>query len=332
MFKRFLASSVAALAAALSAGVASAATPPAQFDHVYTIVMENQSFDNLVGRNYVDSNGNIGRPDTPYITNLAVTAGLSTLYFGVTHPSLPNYLAMIAGDYFKVQDDNDSCYAVPAPGAGCHQIDAPNLVDRLEANKLTWTALEQSMPSAGFLGDQFPSAAPRLYAQKHNPFVYFKDIATNKARLHLIKPLTNATLSAVLDNPPNFTYIVPDQCHDMHGTTTCTNFDILLQTGDDEVKTLVTRIEASRGFTKRSAIFIVWDEDDYSSNFGCCSSLPSLGGGHTLALVVSSSSFKLRSAVPMNHYSLLRTVLAGFGLAPLGHSNDADVAPMWSLF
>ena len=295
-------------------------------------MMENQSFDNLVGHNKVDpATGNILQPDTPYITNLAVTSGLATLYFGVTHPSSPNYLATISGDYFGVQDDNSSCYAEPVPDAACHAISAPNLVDRLEAKSLTWTALEESMPTAGFLGTQYPGAAPRLYAQKHNPFVYFKDIATNPQRLAKIQPLTSNTLAATLANPPNLTYIVPNQCDDMHGTTTCPNLDSLLQTGDAYLKSLVSKIVASPSFTRRSAIFVVWDEDDYSSNFGCCSSLPALGGGHTLALVVRARARYARSATPMNHYSLLRTILEGFGLPPLGHSNDRDVAPMWEL-
>jgi len=161
--------------------------------------------------------------------------------------------------------------------------------------------------------------------------VYFKDIAKNPQRLAHIKPLTPRSLGETLAKPPNFTYIVPDQCHDMHGTTTCSDFDGLLQSGDHYLGETVPRILASSGFTSHSAIFVVWDEDDYSSNFGCCSSLPGLAGGHTLALVISDHSSHKRSATPMNHYSLLRTILQGFDLTPLGHSNDADVVPMWEL-
>ncbi len=332
MLRKALATAAVCAASALALSVPSPASASERFDHVYVIVMENQSFDNLFGRNKVDpTTGIILQPDTPYITGLAQTVGLSTLYFGVTHPSLPNYLAQIAGDYFGVQDDNSSCFEVPAPEPGCHQVDAPNLVDRLEAKHLTWDVLEQSMPSIGYLGSQYPSAAPRLYAQKHNPFVYFKDIAKNSQRLAHIKPLTARSLGETLANPPNFTYIVPDQCHDMHGTTTCSDFDGLLQSGDHYLQEIVPRISSSGGFTSHSAIFVVWDEDDYSSDFGCCSSLPGLGGGHTLALVVSTHSSHKRSAIPLNHYSLLRTILQGFDLAPLGHSNDADVVPMWEL-
>ena len=327
------------LAAALSSAAVLALAPAAasaqpSFDHVYVVVMENQSFDDIIGRDRVNpSNGNIEGPDTPYITTLATqSSGMAELYFGVTHPSLPNYLAMIAGDYFGIQDDNDSCFAKPPPGPGCHAINGTNLVDSLESAGMTWTVLEQSMPRPGFLGDSWPkSANPRLYAQKHNPFVYFTDIASNSTRLSHIIPLTSTTLQQTLASPPTFTYIVPNQCHDMHGTTTCTSFDGLLREGDRTVQSLVTAITGSAGFTARSVIFVVWDEDDYSSKFGCCSSKPHRGGGHTLALVVDQNHTWRASALPMNHYSMLKTIEEGLGLPLLRHSADSDVLDMSSL-
>lgn len=316
----------------LAFGATPASAQPS-FDHVYVLMMENQSFDNLVGRDVVNASGNPTTPDTPFITQLATQySGVATLYYGVTHPSLPNYLTQIAGDYFNVQDDNDSCFAVPPPGPGCHTLTGTNLVDTLEQAGKSWVVLEQSMPRAGFLGDQWPkSGAPRLYAQKHNPFVYFSDIASNSARMQKILPMTQTTLAQTLSNPPSFTYIVPDQCHDMHGTTTCTDFDGLLREGDREVSKLVTEITGASTFTANSVLLVVWDEDDYSSNFGCCDSKRRLGGGHTLAMVVDKNPYWRASAVPMNHYSLLKTIEEGLGLPLLGHSADPNVPDMMSL-
>ncbi|MBV9333762.1 MAG: hypothetical protein JO146_07120, partial [Candidatus Eremiobacteraeota bacterium] len=76
-------------------------------DRIIVIVMENHSFDDVIGR--TDPSGN--RLVTPFLTQAALTDRLATLAFGVAHPSLPNYLSMIAGDYFGVHDDNGSCYA-----------------------------------------------------------------------------------------------------------------------------------------------------------------------------------------------------------------------------
>ncbi|HMD02276.1 MAG TPA: alkaline phosphatase family protein, partial [Candidatus Baltobacteraceae bacterium] len=219
-----------------------------------------------------------------------------------------------------------SCYAQPAQSP-CDTAPGLNLVDTLEGKGLTWTALMQSMPSAGFLGPRYPASGPTLYAQKHNPFVYFNSVASNPVRLAKIVPLTDLSLSQTVAHLPNFTFIVPDQCNDMHGTSTCSDFDGLLKAGDAMVKKLTFAVLNSPSFTRKSALFIVWDEDDYSSNLGCCDSLPSLGGGHTLALVMTKKTNPRRSAVPINHYSLLRTIEEGFGLPYLGNSGDPINVP-----
>jgi phospholipase C len=125
------------------------------FDRVIVIVMENHGFDNVIGAlDPRDATGS--KLITPFITQLALNSGLATYYFGVTHPSLPNYLSMIAGDFFGVQDDNDSCFN-RNHGVNCHGFDVPNLIDQLEAHRLSWESLQQSMPSIGFLGSRFPA-------------------------------------------------------------------------------------------------------------------------------------------------------------------------------
>ena len=187
-------------------------------DRVFVIMMENHGFDEVIGP-LVNPN-NTGDPNepllTPFITNLAFTQGLATFYFGVTHPSLPNYLATIAGDFFGVQDDNDSCFATPVTSTPCHNFTAPTIVDQLEARNISWEAFMESAPSIGFLGSRFPVAetAQKLYAQKHNPFVYFNSIATNPSRLAKIKPFDLTVFKAELSNPkqmPRYVYIVPNQ-------------------------------------------------------------------------------------------------------------------------
>jgi phospholipase C len=334
MLRRLTAAAGLAAAALLMSAASPAFAQPKSFDHVFVIMMENQSFDELIGRNVIDSNGNpTGAFDTPFLTFEAPSlSGYAFQYYGVTHPSLPNYLASIGGDYFDVQDDNPSCFAQPPPGPGCHLVNANNLVDNLENKGLTWTVLEESMPKVGWLGTQYPGSAPRLYAQKHNPFVYFQDVATNSARLSHILPLTPKYLGPALSNPATVTYIVPNQCHDMHGTTTCSNSDKLLSEGDGYLKKLVQQVVTSSGFTANSALFVVWDEDDYSSRLWCCSSPRGDGGGHTLGLVFSSTSAGKQSLTQYNEYSMLRTIEEGLGLPYLGHSGDSAVAPMWDLF
>jgi phosphatidylinositol-3-phosphatase len=322
MHKRIF-GSVAASVAMLAALLLSSAPAPAapKIQHIVYLMMENQGFDDVIGHEAASY-----ALDTPFITQIAFQYGLETMSFGTTHPSLPNYLSLIGGSYYGVQDDNASCYAVPKQ-TPCDTANGMNLIDLLEAKKLTWVAYEQSMPSAGYLGPQFPTnpKGPVHYAQKHNPFVYFKDIATNATRLKNIQPLNSmTTLAMALANPataPAFTFIVPDQCHDMHGTNDCPSGDALLVEGDKYVQQVVTTVMKSKTFAANTAIIVSWDENDYSSNIGCCGSNYPHGGGH-MATIVITANYKapIQIAIPSNHYSELRTIEDLLGLPHLGNS------------
>jgi phosphatidylinositol-3-phosphatase len=260
---------------------ASAQTIAPAVKHIFVIMLENHSQSSVIG----DVNA-------PYITNLAHTTAMATNYFGVTHPSMPNYVAAISGSNWFVNDDN------PA-----NRFDHTNLVDQLEANRLTWGAYMESMPSAGYLNDFWPSSSQQLYASKHNPFVLFNDIRSNPARLAHDKPYTAlAGDLAKEQTTPNFVWITPNQCHDMHGGvftavapdgsdgTPCpfgsakndANDAALKAKADNFVRGAVTTIEASPAWKGGSAaIFILTDENDFTGNAatdgwesaaGCCDS------------------------------------------------------------
>src|SRR5229473_6295480 len=87
------------------------------FRHVFVIMMENTRFNTL-----------IGNPNAPFTNYLAVTAGLASNYFGVAHPSQPNYIAATSGSTNGVTSDNDVT------------INVPNIVDQMEAHGKTWKA------------------------------------------------------------------------------------------------------------------------------------------------------------------------------------------------
>ena len=333
--------------AAACAGVAFAGDNDGRrdFDRVFVIMMENHGFDQVVGQLAPTANAELPNQPllTPFITNLALNNGLATFYFGVTHPSLPNYLATIAGDFFGVQDDNDSCFANPPPTVlPCHNFTAPTIVDQLDAKNISWEVLMETAPTVGFLGRRFPTTGQTLYAQKHNPFVYFNNIATNPSRLAKIKPFDLAAFKTELNNAKQmarFVYIAPNQCNDQHGTSgiippgsaDCSTDALTMAAGDKFVKDTVTAITTSPSFTRRSAIFIVWDENDFSAQLSCCKPSPTgVGGGHATGIVVTKNGKPIRSAVAMDHYSLLATIEDGFDLPRLANAKTANT--MWSLF
>jgi phosphatidylinositol-3-phosphatase len=254
-------------------------------DHVFLIMLENHSQSSVID----DANA-------PFITSLAHTYAMAANYYGVTHPSQPNYIATISGSNWGVNDDQPT-----------NTYDHLNIADQLEQHHLTWAAYMDSMPSVGFTGQQYPSDNA-LYVNKHNPFVLMDDIRSSTKRLANIKPYTQFAADMKAKTLPNFVWISPNQCHDMHGGvyskvatdgsdgTPCpygstkddANDAALKQKADDFVKGAVTTIMSTTAWkTGRSAIFILTDENDFTgdkttdgweSAAGCCDS-PNLGKG-----------------------------------------------------
>jgi acid phosphatase len=100
--------SLAAAAAVIGFSPASAlatATPAAHYDHVFVIVEENHSFMDV-----------IGNPAAPNLNALASRYGLATQYYGVTHPSEPNYVALLGGSPFGVKSDDATTCNGCTPG------------------------------------------------------------------------------------------------------------------------------------------------------------------------------------------------------------------------
>lgn len=288
-----------------------------RYQHIFEIVLENHSYEQV-----------IGNPNAPRINALARRYGLATQSFGVTHPSEPNYVALIGGSFFGIQDDN--AYDQTTNGVN-HTIDQPSLAQQLEQAGLTWKDYQQTMPSAGFKGYDFGNG---LYKSKHNPFLNFASMQNDPAELAKMVPDTQLFADLATNSVPNFSFIVPDQCHDMHGVSGCTDDTGLMQMGDSYVGDVVTTIMASQTWKEgNNAIVVTWDEDDFAaSNLGCCDANP--GGGHIATIVITNHGPRgLQDPTPYNHYSLLQTIQDAFGLGCLQNTCDtANVKPMTPLF
>ena len=93
----------------------------------------------------------------------------------------------------------------------------------------------------------------------------------------------------------NYSLIVPDQCHDMHGTGGCPDTNGLIANGDQYVGNTVNEVMSSPTWRQgNNAIVVTWDEDDYSdqgaTGTGCCGFDP--GGGHVVTIVITNHDFR----------------------------------------
>ena len=288
MLRRLVSASVVAL---LGIAVPSAAAPAATasvpvLDHVVVIVMENRSYNEVIG--------------APYISSLARQGAVAGSYFAIEHPSLPNYAELTSGQSFP--NAGTDC----SPGPGC-MSSARNLSDSISAAGRTWKAYAESMGSPCNLADS------GLYATRHVPFLYYTDISAATCRANVVDYSKLTTDFASASTTPSLAFVTPNLIDDMHDGT--------VAQGDAWLSRNVPSILATPAFTtQRSALFVVWDEDDGTQNNQVA--LLAIGSGVSQGYV---------SATPYTHYSLLRTIEAALGLPALT-GNDAAASAMDDLF
>ena len=274
-----------------------------QLKHIFLIMMENHDASQIYGNT----------ADAPYLNQLANGYGMATRYFGVTHPSLPNYLSLISGSFQGVFDD---CVAGAVCSGVTHMFGGQTLVDQLEAHHLTWKAYMQGLPYTGYTGGY-----AGLYGQKHDPFMYFSTIRNSAARMQRIVPLTQWNTDITSGALPNFVWITPDVCRDMHGASGsgvggCASYDGIIALGDAFVRSLVPQIMHSSAWNEGAAIVIAWDEGNSSA--GCCKGPAGNGGGNVPLIVITSQGpHHIVSNTDYNHYSLLGTIEQLWGLGCL---------------
>jgi hypothetical protein len=218
-----------------------------------------------------------------------------------------------------------------------------NIADQLVEHGKTWKSYQENLPpygadkvnnSDGLISDvtQAEPGMPKLYAVKHNPFVYFANIEEgSNPQLSLKRVVGFERLFSDLatGNVPNLSFIVPNQCHDQHGRGTsevgpgCSDDQNAIAQGDAAVSVLIPAIKNSPAWKHgNNVIVLVWDENDYSS----------LPNQVVTTVDTSYAPTGKVSNVKYNHFSLLKTLEAGFGLGYINHAADKNVKLMTDLF
>jgi hypothetical protein len=268
--------------ALVAARGAAAVQPAPAFEHVVVVVFENKEVSSV-----------LGSPSAPTFNSYARAYATLTRYYGVTHPSLPNYLALVSGSTQGITSDCVSC-----------NVDARSLADTVEGSSRTWKAYLEGLPARGFLG-----GFSGRYAKKHDPFAYFRPVANVPARRQRLVPLGELAADVKAATLPDFSLVVPDLCHSMH--------DCSVRVGDAWLRRTVGPLLT----LPNTVIFVVFDEGASNAR----------GGGHVPALAVGTAirrHSKFRGLT--NHYGLLRTIEQAWGLPRLGRSATAKpITGIW---
>jgi phosphatidylinositol-3-phosphatase len=253
---------------------------------VFVIVMENHDWSSIAGS-----------ASAPYINGtLLPQSSYATRYFGVRHPSEPNYLWLEGGTDYGINDDADP--------SSHHLPNRDHLVSLLDQAGISWKAYEESIDGA-----QCPLLSHDLYAAKHDPFVFFDDVtdgenAQSPRCISHVQPLADLSADLQANTLPRYAFIAPNLCNDMHGASGCADPD-LVHAGDAWLAQWIPRLQASPAYAS-GVIFITWDENE--------------GGNASVGLVVLSPLAKgggYANALTYTHSSLLRSVQEIFRAGPL---------------
>jgi hypothetical protein len=306
-----------ALAALAPASATSAASAFPQYNHVFLLIDENH------GANTI-----LGNPAAPEINALANDYGLATSYTGVADPSEPNYVAMLGGSAFGINSDDPYFF----PG---HTVSAPNLMSQMEQAGLSWKGYFQDMPYAGYRGYCYPAKCNGIpdsdteYVAKHNGIVNFANMQT-PAEFAKQEPLQQLSTDLASGNVPNLSYIVPDECHDMHGAPPwCVDSgksgDVsdtwLVAQGDAFVGRTVNQITSSPVWASgNNAIVVTFDEANVKT------------GKVATVVVTNHGPRAVKDNTSYNHYSLLASLQQTFGLGCLQNSCSAtSMTPLFQI-
>jgi hypothetical protein len=269
---------------------------------VFLIVLENHNWSSIMGN-----------PSAPYINQtLLPIASYAERYYTPphNHPSLPNYLWLVAGTNFGIGDDN--------PPRDHSLTTSHQLMALLDKARIPWKAYEESAGS-----NTCPVSDHDLYAVRHDPFVYFNYVTARASYCaQHVRPSSQLAADLMHNAVARYNFITPDVCNDMHDQ--CAPINDTVKQGDAWLARTVPRILTSRAYRGGGVLFIVWDEGSGDSD----------GPIGLMALSPYARGHRYAGSLHYTHSSLLRTVEEIFSLHPLlGDAARArDLKQLFSAF
>ncbi|KAK8129871.1 hypothetical protein PG999_002251 [Apiospora kogelbergensis] len=262
----------------------SAIVPGRVFDRFISIWLENQDFVEV-----------IKDPDFAHLKRRGI---LQTRYYANTHPSQPNYLASVAGDYFGLNHDE----RVRVPD------NVSTIVDLLDTRGISWGGYFEHMPGPGYLADfSLDAHGAWDYVKKHNHFASFDSINKNGTRLTQLRSFDAFRRHLAAGTVPQFVMMSPDMLNDGHNTTLA----YATKWAREFLLPILEDTRAHSLWKERTVIQLTYDEsDDYGKPNRIASLL--LGTG------LPESLKGTEDGTFTTHYSVLATAQNNWDLPTLG--------------
>ncbi|OJA12318.1 hypothetical protein AZE42_07339 [Rhizopogon vesiculosus] len=231
-------------------------------------------------------------------TNLSTQGITLTGYFGVTHPSQPNYLAATGGDFWGLASDD--LESVPT--------NMSTIVDLLDQKNISWATYQENMPSDAYVGYNYTNSDDyTYYVRKHNPLVIYQSVGSVQSRQGRIRNFNDFAVDIGNNTLPQWMFITPNLRNDGHDTDVAYAASWLNYW-------LVPLLNDPNFNTDRTLIFLTFDENETYTIANQVYSIL-LGGAVPEALKnTTDSTF-------YTHYSALTTVENNWDLGNLGRQD-----------
>lgn len=270
----------------------------------WTTDVKGKSFDRFVviWLENTDFNQAAEQPDMAWLAAQGITL---TNYWANTHPSEPNYISSVSGDYFSLDDDR--FIVMPK--------NISTVADLLDDKGISFGSYQQHLPYTGFQGFNYSNQETFAndYMRKHNPFMSFESYTSNATRLSVMKNFTEFDKDLSDKQLPQYVIITPNMTNDAH--------DSNINVAGKWTRDFMTPLLQNEYFMNNTLVLITFDENETYAEQNTVFSLL-LGG------VVSDDLKGTTDDTFYNHYSQISSLEVNFDLYNLGR-NDVT-ANIWS--
>ncbi|KAK0534178.1 hypothetical protein OC842_002711 [Tilletia horrida] len=266
-------------------------------------VVPGKAFDRIIQIWFENTNAAVAY-STPAFMDLAKQGLTLTSSYAVTHPSEPNYIASVTGDFFGLADD--SFNYIPS--------NITSVFDLLDEKSISWACYEEQLPTDGYTGFNYTqkayingSATWTYYVRKHNPCAILNSVSGNDTLRQRNRNFNDFAADVNANALPQWSFFTPNMVNDGHDTSPAflsnwTNFWLL------------PLLNNSNFNTDRTLIVASFDEnEEYTENNQIATII--LGKGLPQELVGKTDD------TFYTHYSFLSTVEANWGLKNLGRGD-----------
>lgn len=225
---------------------------------------------------FIEENHSLSQMKTgmPYSYSLAKRYGYASNFAAIQHPSLPNYIALAAGDTFSINDDK-------TPSG--HILNATTVFGQAIAAGKTAKTYADGMPANCHLANGGDHYVPR-----HNPWTYFVN-ERDLCDAFDVPFAPHFAADAAAGALPNVGMVIPNTCNDAH--------DCSLATADKWFKARMKTVFASADWKSgRLVVVLTADEDDKKS------------GNKVLTVVIHPSQKGNVVTTPLTMYSLSQLI------------------------